>query len=459
MPRTSAANPLYTGRYNDPAMGQIAQNIAGMLLGGQSPNEKAEMESEAALREARTEAERQRGRKFGNEADISGYTVADLLDPSATARQRTESLAPLTPEQQAIGSTLWQSRINAKNPRNVAEAESYNRDVASMLLDPTLAGDVGSRNAAIKGKPLYGTGGKGQTLQQFTGDVGQTPVSTAEIGKIGADTQRNQALARKADAGASAEGVKAAAATRKADAAWAKANQVPSGGSGGTGGVGGAAGTGGKSRPMPATSIKQLNESREALRASQSMETTFAEMRKLVEGGQQVEGGGKTPKLGTGPIDRATAAVQQFTGKGDYNSRGLLALKQKREKLRGDYLLLAKGVQTEGDAIRAMNAMMPDTNDPQAILDQLDAIQEASRRLQAIHLESVNQIESEYGRPSSAANPFPTLDNNAARSSGDSGVGAATGTISPDGRVNPPERKQVNGIWYRRTVDGGWEEE
>lgn len=150
--------------------------------------------------------------------------------------------------------------------------------------------------------------------------------------------------------------------------------------------------------PMPPTIIKALRESREALRAAQNMNKTMEQTRTLVRGKEAAPDAKAVPPLEIDPVDRVAGAVRNYVGAGNSNSQGLQELKRVREKLRSDYLLLSKGVQTEGDANRAMDAMMPDTNDPQVLLNQIDKLEQASQDLQAMHEESVRSIETEYGR-------------------------------------------------------------
>lgn len=160
----------------------------------------------------------------------------------------------------------------------------------------------------------------------------------------------------------------------------------------------------GYGKPVPAAVLKQATDAREGLRAAENMRTTLQSARELVSGGGRVFDykQGKmvdAQPLKTGPVDRAYAYAANKSGLGtDANTRGLLRLKQIREKLRGDYLMLAKGVQTEGDAQRAMDAMMPDTNDPNALLMQIDALGKASENLARMHEESLWTIENSYGR-------------------------------------------------------------
>lgn len=193
MPKQAFQNPLYQPRYNDPNIGAIGGNIAGLILGRESPNDAADRAAKDALMADQGESARQSGRKTGIEADIANLLLGDIRDPRAAVLRRGASMEGLTPDQQAQGATLWQSRINNKDPANIAKAENLNRDVASLLLDPTQAGAVGTRNAAVEGKPIYGEGGEGQVLQHFTGDVGQTPVSQSNIRKADAAATKDRA--------------------------------------------------------------------------------------------------------------------------------------------------------------------------------------------------------------------------------------------------------------------------
>lgn len=152
-----------------------------------------------------------------------------------------------------------------------------------------------------------------------------------------------------------------------------------------------------KDKSIPVGAMKEMKQSREALRAAQRMEQTFEETRGLIHGGQPTAEGGAAPALEIGPVDRFGGWIADRSGYGTANSKGLQELKRVRNKLRNDYLLLAKGVQTEGDAQRAMDAMMPDTNDVPTLLEQLDKVQAASANLQSLHAESLKSFEQEYG--------------------------------------------------------------
>jgi hypothetical protein len=81
-------------------------------------------------------------------------------------------------------------------------------------------------------------------------------------------------------------------------------------------------------------------------------------------------------QFGLGP--RAVAIGQRFTGKQDENTRKLDSLSKFMETERNNILLAAKGTQTEGDATRAMNQIIKDTD-----LNNQESVAQALRDLKA----------------------------------------------------------------------------
>ena len=144
--------------------------------------------------------------------------------------------------------------------------------------------------------------------------------------------------------------------------------------------------------PMSSPVIKQMTEARESLRAAESMEKNLAAAKILITGDSV------SSPIRMGPYAQLEAKARDWYGAGDENSRKLNELKRVKEKARGDYMLLAKGAQTEGDAVRAMDAIMPPSNDPEVILNQLEALKRQSDLMTAIHGETIAAINQEYGR-------------------------------------------------------------
>lgn len=178
------------------------------------------------------------------------------------------------------------------------------------------------------------------------------------------------------------------------------------------GAAGGSAGAGSGMKPPPVGAIKGMNESREALRAFENSQGTISRLEALAQGGDdpntpQIEA---APAMDVGPLSQGKAWVQNKLGNAGENTQKIMALKQEKEKLRGDYLLMSKGVQTEGDAKRAMDAMMPDTNDINVLKNQLSTVAQRMKEMAAIHDESLKSYEQYYGapKPAGAAPAAPT---------------------------------------------------
>lgn len=71
--------------------------------------------------------------------------------------------------------------------------------------------------------------------------------------------------------------------------------------------------------------------------------------------------------LDLSPYNNIASNVKNFLGMSDPNSRAYADFKRSLETSRNSILLLHKGVQTEGDATRAMNQILDNKNDPEVV--------------------------------------------------------------------------------------------
>ena len=92
--------------------------------------------------------------------------------------------------------------------------------------------------------------------------------------------------------------------------------------------------------------------------------------------GSQIESG----KLNLGPIKNTVASARNFMGISDENSRNFSSFQTSLEKLRNDSLRLNKGMQTEGDAVRAWNELIKNTNDEKLVQQRLVEIDSINKR-------------------------------------------------------------------------------
>jgi hypothetical protein len=131
------------------------------------------------------------------------------------------------------------------------------------------------------------------------------------------------------------------------------------------------------------------------------------------------------------PFANLAGGAMNYAGMGNDNSRRIASFKATLEKLRNDSLRLNKGVQTEGDAVRAFNELFSNLNDQQLVQQRLQEIRDINKRAvnlrsQTIDLRRRNydypdfdyskiQVNPALGGPGSTGNPSggnkPTVSN------------------------------------------------
>lgn len=104
-------------------------------------------------------------------------------------------------------------------------------------------------------------------------------------------------------------------------------------------------------------------------------------------------------KLKLGPVANALAPARNFLGISDDSSRNYTSFRANLEKLRNDSLRLNKGVQTEGDAQRAWNELLPNLNDPALVKQRLGEIQDINARGARLQAQLINQRRGAQGAP------------------------------------------------------------
>lgn len=173
------------------------------------------------------------------------------------------------------------------------------------------------------------------------------------------------------------------------------------------GGVGGAP----MGRPMASGVQSKEDEDIADIQSVQSINTQI----------EQVIGELGSGDLSLGPINNLISRGQNLSGLSTPGSRNFATLEATLEKMRNDSLRLNKGVQTEGDAVRAWNEITKYITDPKVVAKQLDRVRNlnaiaAKQRLQRINIrrarnryEPINPADIGYGgglQPQ--AQPSPT---------------------------------------------------
>lgn len=191
-------------------------------------------------------------------------------------------------------------------------------------------------------------------------------------------------------------GIKATAANiRQSDASARAADALASART-----SGGGAGSGRPlGRPMSAGVQSKEDDDIADIQSVQSVNTQI----------DQVLGDLKSGALDLGPINNLVSRGQNLAGLSTPGSRNFASLEATLEKMRNDSLRLNKGVQTEGDAIRAWNEITKYITDPKVVAEQLQRVQKlngiaAQQRLQRINIrrtrngyDAFNPSEIGYG--------------------------------------------------------------
>lgn len=142
-----------------------------------------------------------------------------------------------------------------------------------------------------------------------------------------------------------------------------------------------------KDARLSATAMNLQNGHLEALNTSSSINRNLDKYVGWIDNGQLV----------LNPANNIASRAANFTGMSTAGSRNFASFKAGMEKLRNDSLRLNKGVQTEGDAVRAWNELFENLNDSGVVRQRLRDIQEINDRAIAYRKDAVAQIREDAG--------------------------------------------------------------
>lgn len=138
---------------------------------------------------------------------------------------------------------------------------------------------------------------------------------------------------------------------------------------------------------LPTSALKMQGEELDAIGTGSAINADLGAI------GQQVQTGG----LELGPVKNLMAKAKNIAGVSDEQSRNLASFQATLEKLRNDTLRLNKGVQTEGDAVRAWNELLSNINDPKLVSQRIGEIQKINERAANLRKLNVDVIRSNFG--------------------------------------------------------------
>jgi hypothetical protein len=140
-------------------------------------------------------------------------------------------------------------------------------------------------------------------------------------------------------------------------------------------------------KPLPVGALKMQDEIIDAFSAAKSAQDLSQSLINKIDSGT----------LDLGPTSNLAYKVQNFAGASTPKSQAFGDMQTSIEKLRNDTLRLNKGVQTEGDAVRAMNEVISSANDPQLFKVNMEKLNAVNTRAAEIQRQKVDAIRSNYG--------------------------------------------------------------
>lgn len=142
------------------------------------------------------------------------------------------------------------------------------------------------------------------------------------------------------------------------------------------------------SGPLPPKALEMLQEERTAIGSTAGVNADLGALKQSIDDG----------KLSLGLAQNAISRGRNYLGISNENSREFATLKATLEKQRNASLLLNKGVQTEGDAVRAWNELFENLNDTKVVSKRLGEIMALNKRAAAMREMNARGILQNYGR-------------------------------------------------------------
>lgn len=155
-----------------------------------------------------------------------------------------------------------------------------------------------------------------------------------------------------------------------------------------------------QAKPLPIGAIKLQDDNLDAIATANSIKNDLISFMKQIDGGA----------LNLGMFSNYLNKTKNFVGLSDDQSRNLQSFQATLEKLRNDSLRLNKGVQTEGDAIRAWNELLTNLNDKKAVRQRLYQIVQINNRAAKQRMSRNDALRQNYGADQMDYQPYYQQD-------------------------------------------------
>lgn len=142
------------------------------------------------------------------------------------------------------------------------------------------------------------------------------------------------------------------------------------------------------SKPLPQGAVKLQDEAITSLSSLNALNADIDGLTAMIDSGN----------LDTGIVSRVGAKIRTAANSSTQKDRNLSTLDSKLEGLRNGILLMAKGVQTDGDALRAFNEIVNNKNDTALVRQRLQDIKVQNERNATLQQARIDSLRNEYGK-------------------------------------------------------------
>lgn len=170
---------------------------------------------------------------------------------------------------------------------------------------------------------------------------------------------------------------------------------------------------------LPVNALKSEQEDLEAIGSLAGLNADLGAVLGQLQSGE----------LSLGPISNMWGTAKNAVGFSDQDSRNLASFQATLERLRNESLRLNKGVQTEGDAVRAWNEMMANINDENVVKQRLKEVESLNNRAIQLRQAGINSRRANFGLGQMDTSSFQNVP---------AALGSGQGS-SRGAQVTPPE--------------------
>ena len=291
---------------------------------------------------------------FGNLPTPADIAKADYMNSTAEASKARAALNRQKYDANAGAQTVYENIIN--NPEGLDPQEAMVKNLAAYMANQQQSGNIGNAGKSILAIAPWMRGNTPETVNKAQLGSGMATNNTLE-GTLQHENFQNQ-RANIAQAGQDRR---------------AASTPLRSGGKG----------------VLPHQALKMQNELTREISESKN---TLEDIQPFIDSLDRGE-------LQLGPIDNSLNYLRNQTDNSTKASQSKALFDTWKEDLRNRKLLLNKGTQTEGDALRAIDAIISAGKDTKLLRANLVNLQLAFKRMEEQSRLNLNNVTSNYGLP------------------------------------------------------------